>query len=351
MELNIHLNINITFKQENQQPANAENHTSQIREEPIKSVIVTKRHRRKSSFHMTIAKYRRVQEKVNEIAKSTKGLTKTALIARAARTVKAPVNFSRIYEHIVFPSDYPYFKGRRVLTEENCKDMAALIVGGAGQNSAIMAVEACTDFSCAMITKFKRSVTQKDVERVKEKYKDILMLYGVYDHVVYDKKLAHVPVSARSKMTREERAYHRSNRMKFTHDQVCKMVSAYESLPVSSEASLESDMKCMCNKFGINCTKTIQRILFAHTGVPGYEDIPIPEVRNISIVSDKVNIPMVEEVRYLRDVKRFGVQKIANITGLSYDFVRRAYNAVIRPDIRVSPEMRQIFDERYAKTK
>ena len=352
MELNINFNLNITIKHENQQSASIDNCVDSIRKlEPVKPNTTSNKYRRKPSFHITKSHYSRVQEKVNEIANTTKGLTKVSLFAKAAYAVKVPVNFSRIHDIISVPSGYHYFQGRHMLTEENYKDIAALMVGGAGKNATIMAIETCTDFCCVKITQYKRSVTQKDVERVKEKYKNILMLYGVYDRMVYDKKQTHAQPSSRAKHTHEESMYNKQNRMRFTHDQVCEMVKVYESLPVSSSASFGSDMRYMCKKFGVGSAATMQRILFAHTGVPGYEDIPIPDVKNITKNTDNRIASMIEEIRYLRDVKKFGAQKISTITGFKYDFVKRAYSAVLRPDIKVEPKMKEIFDQRYKGVK
>lgn len=354
MELNINFNLNITIKHENQPIVNTENHATPIcAPTPVEPAVVMMKPKRIYTFRTTRKQRAKIQRKIKEITANEKGLSKLDILIKAASITKTPVDFLRIQKPISFPSGYDYAKVRHSLTDRECKDVAALFAGGAGKNAIIMAIGAKTDLRSASIVKHIHSITEKDVERTKEKYKDVLILYGVYDRMTYDKNriTEECPIARYSKTKLEDTSY-RQKRIKFTHDQVSAMVAEYESLPVSAEASLESDMRYMCNKFGINSTNSMKYMLFAHESMPGYEDIPTPDVKNFTpCVEDETLVKMIEEIRYLRDVKRFGAQKITEITGFKFDFVRRAYKALLRPDIKVSPEMKKIFDERYKGVK
>ena len=292
-----------------------------------------------------------IQKKIEEIASKEKGLTKVALVAKAAKELRIPVTFTKMYAFIKYPESYEYARQRTHFSEQDYRDIAALFMGGASSSIIAMITESAQCNKPAIVLRYMQSTTPKDVERVKEKYKDVLMLYGVYDHFAYDKK--NMNVKSKNERTRDECAEKNYNLM-FTPDQVKKFVAIYNSLPVSNIATLNSDLHEVMRRCGISVhPNRMKRALFAHKHLAGYEDIDTPDVKNFP-PNSKTNIgceSLIAEIRYLRDVKKWIKSKIAKTLGLDPDFVARAYDALVRPDIKVSPEMKKIFDERYKGVK
>ena len=295
-----------------------------------------------------------LQKEVDRIAAETKGLSRTVMLIRASKSLKVPIVIRSLEHLIKYPKSYKYSdKNRRTLSENERHDIASLIMGGVRENVVSVLVEASSgSIHAAAVAECMKSITKKDVEMVREKYKDLLMLYSVYDTVIYNKNNMRriKPKHALSLET----TFSQARSFSYTPDQVQRFVDVYESLPVSDTATLKSDMReviRLCN--ASICAASMQRLLFAHAHVKGYEHIPVPDVKNfiITSASENVNVQLVEEIRYLRDTKLWSIAKVSRILGLDRTYVQTIYYAIVRPDIKVSPEMREVFDERYAKVK
>lgn len=296
-----------------------------------------------------------LQKEVDRIAAETKDLSKTVMLIRASKSLKVPIVVRSIEQLIKYPKSYKYSdnKNRRTLSENERHDIASLIMGGVRENVVSVLVEtSCSSIHTAVISERMKSITKKDVEMVREKYKDLLMLYSVYDTVIYNKNNLR-RIKPRQALSLET-TFSKTRRFSYTPDQVQRFVDVYESLPVSDTATLKSDMKEVMRLCNVSmCAPSMKRLLFAHAHVKGYEHIPVPDVKNFIITpaSENVNVQLVEEIRYLRDTKLWSVAKISRILGLDRAYVQTIYYAIVRPDIKVSSEMKRIFDKRYKGVK
>ena len=359
MALNINFNINITFNHKNEiaQPVAQNTNVPQVL--PVENTLKKYKRSVDRSTHANAYKHitrcdseavSLIQEKVNEIESTTKGLSCFAVLARAVKATRIPVATLSVIKTIKFSKEYKRTK-RVKLSDEKRKDLAALIAGGASYNiiSIIFEMSPCSTIS-AETWKYISKVTPKNVEYVRNKYKDILTLYGEYDSLSYDKrnytgrKFKHATV--------EEAANARASNT-LSPEQVKEMVSAYESLPIIKGSSIVKDMQSVIRMCGITAdTATVQRMIFAHKHLKGYENIPTPDVRNV-VINGKWNrsqgeINLIKEIRYLRDTKKWSIGMVTKTLGLKREFVKSVYYALIRPDIKVEPKMEDIFDQRYA---
>ena len=99
--------------------------------------------------------------------------------------------------------------------------------------------------------------------------------------------------------------------------------------------------------------ETAQKALFEHGDIPGYEDIPVPirtYSRNAGGCNPKLR-RMVEEIKYLRDVKGQSFGQIIKLTNYDPAFVKRIYDKHTYNNILPTPENTKIFNERYQELK
>lgn len=348
MELNINLRINFVS-----------NHKVETTEQPKKQNVATvgtpmmpyTNVHRKISKSVDSRSIRILQEKVTELASKTSGLSRLSLLAKASKLTGIPIGVDAVISKIVFPENYRYAKlGVHRCNSADYKDIAALIVGGATTNVVSIIFENSTPITrSASVKKCMATTKPADVERVREKYKDILVMYGEYDRIAYDKYNYKCKKFVHQNTPLEVVRKHRSI---FSPGQIKLLVETYESLPVSRASSFNRDIHTVARLCDVNAgDRAIRRALFAHERIPGCENIRTPEVKNYEPTDHLEHESLIQEIRYLRDVKKRSKAQISRILGLKYGLVKDAYDAYIRPDIRVSPEMRQIFDERYAKMK
>lgn len=348
MELNINLRINFVF-----------NHKVEVTEQPKKQNVATvgtpmmpyTNVHRKILKDVDSRSLRIIQEKVTELTQKTSGLTRSSLLAKASKLTGIPFVANVVMKKIVFPENYKYAKKSiRRCTPTEHKDIAALVVGGATINVISIIFENCSSITrSASVKKCMAATKPADVERVREKYKDILVMYGEYNRIAYDR---HNYECKKFDCQNTPLDVVRKHKSIFSPEKIKLLVETYESLPVSRASSLHRDIYTvakLCNVKESN--RAILRALFAHERIPGCENIRTPEVKNYEPTDYSEHTSLIQEIRYLRDVKKRSKAQISRILGVKYDLVKGAYDAYIRPDIKVSPEMRQIFDERYAKMK
>lgn len=348
MELNINLRINFVF-----------NHKVETTEQPKKQNVATvgtpmmpyTNVHRKILKNVDSRSLRIIQEKVTELTQKTSGLTRASLLAKASKLTGIPIVSNVVMSKIVFPENYKYAKKSiRRCTPAEHKDIAALIVGGVTINVISIIFETCSSITrSASVKKCMAATKPADVERVREKYKDILVMYGEYDRIAYDKHNYKC-----KKFDCQNTPFDVVPKYKsvFSPEQIKLLVETYESLPVSRASSFNRDIHTVARLCDINASdRAIRRALFAHEHISGCENIRTPEVKNYEPTDHSEHESLIQEVRYLRDVKKRSKAQISRILGLKYGLVKDAYDAYIRPDIKVSPEMRQIFDERYATMK
>ena len=277
MDINLNIHLNITFTGALPvQLVNTDNHPPvQIEpekpEEQHQANILPKR---VATYNVQPKHIAALQPIVTELLKEYPTVSTAALIAKAIKQLKLPVLVDAVHDKITYPSDYKARVGGRMPVEMK-RDAAALVVGGVP--SGIVST-LCEGRGCLCTDSFKRmvhSISEKDVERVKQKYKDMLNVYGIYDTVSYS-DLIKTSYGKTSSLHNKPVQF----RKVYTPEQVEAVVTAYQSLPRNDRATIKEDMNAVRKLSGVNaCDRTLKKLIFSHTDMQGCENILTPEIK------------------------------------------------------------------------
>ena len=140
----------------------------------------------------------------------------------------------------------------------------------------------------------------------------------------------------------------RRKTMKLTPDEVLDLVLEYEDQVRRGKLG-SGAIKAALAKCKIKVTMmTAQRALFEHADIPGYEDIPTPVRTYSRDAGNNLQVRyMVEEIKYLRDVKKQTLKRIIELTGDEPRFTERVFYNRTYSNIMLTPENTKIFDEKY----
>ena len=158
-----------------------------------------------------------------------------------------------------------------------------------------------------------------------------------------------LPVKFKPATTVKTRRCGRKRSCCFTPDQVLDFVCEYDEIVHRTDTRGIGIIKEIKRRFKLTQHEnTIERAIFRHKGIPGYEEIPTPQRQvarqptyNLQVRHD------VEEIKYLRDVKSLPVEKIIPMIDAKEKWIRRVYEGITYTDVCITRDNSIVFDQKY----
>ena len=291
-----------------------------------------------------------IKEEIKRIVHDNPSVAMDRAIMQAIKQCKVPVCVPAIKKRVDL-TGIPFVKQKKMpftVSDQLLKEGIALVAGGASFDIASLAIEVS---HCELRGKRAKvlltELTDDDIKAAKEKYRDVLELFGIYNrmHMRYDMDELKSCVDASCK-----NRYHTDGGSGFRYkpELIAKFVELYnDAAGIGLHGWARIRYVKTASHTALN-PETISKLIFSHSKYPGCEDIPTPEHKAVKPRPlTKQTRLRVMEVRYLRDYKNLSRTAVSKVTKFKTQFIDQAYHNRWFVHIVLTQDVKQQLDEKY----
>ena len=274
-----------------------------------------------------------------------KNISYLAFCAKTIKTSGVPLcSINSLKRAIGDRFDFQYYhRNKQQNTPELCREAAILLYSGVTVGVATIITEQCLEAASFdyVVNLTKNGFTQDELNAVYKKYKKELLVYNI-DRLVHDEHWLDNITNNRTIK------YQKQKRLKYTPDQVGRLVYAYEDA-INDGLTGQRAVYAASKKVNVVGTlSTLKRALFDHKSIPGYQHIKTPvEVRSNTDMRSATKIADVRTVKFLYQKRGFSHERIARELGMAKQTVARICSGLSYSQVVVDAETEKVLEHQY----